>query len=44
MMVKHGLTPLHWAAKKGHTEIASLLIASGADIHSNDKVSILVYM
>jgi len=37
-------TPLHNAAEKGHTEIASLLISNGADISSKDRVSILVYI
>ena len=36
--------PLHWAAVKGHTEIASLLISKGADINSKAKVSVLVYI
>ena len=44
MMGQDGDTPLHIAAENGHTEIASLLIGSGADIHSKDKVSILVYV
>ena len=39
-----GHTPLHIAAVNGHTEIASLLIVNGADIHSEDNVSILVYI
>ena len=44
MMGQDGYTPLHGAAKKGHTEIASLLIGRGADINSKDNVSILVYI
>jgi len=32
------------AAWSGHRDIASLLIGSGADIHSKDDVSILVYI
>ena len=32
------------SAEDGHTEIASLLISSGADIHSKSNVSILVYI
>jgi len=27
-----GMTPLHWAARVGHKEVAELLIAKGADI------------
>ena len=30
-------TPLHIAAFEGHTEIAELLIARGADVHAKDK-------
>ena len=44
MMGQDEYTPLHLAAKEGHTDIASLLISSGADINSKDNVSILVYM
>ena len=44
MMEQWGGTPLHIAAEKGHTEIASLLVGTGADIHSKDEVSILVYI
>ena len=44
MMGQDGDTPLHWAADKGHTEIASLLIGNGADINSKNNVSILVYI
>ena len=44
MMGQDGHTPLHKAAEKGHTEIASLLIGHGADISSKDKVRILVYI
>ena len=51
MMRQNGDTPLHIAAEKGHTEIASLLIGAGADIHSKSSdiyrksnVSILVYI
>jgi len=40
----NGDTSLHYAAEKGRTEIASLLIRNGADINSKDKVSILVYI
>ena len=44
MMEQEGYTPLNYAAQHGHTEIASLLIVTGADINSKNKVSILVYI
>ena len=44
MMGQRGYTPLHIAAEKGHTEIASLLIGNGADVNSKSNVSILVYI
>ena len=37
MISQYGSTPLHWAAKEGHTEIASLLIGNGADINSKNN-------
>ena len=40
-MIQFGSTSLHYAAEKGHTEIASLLIANGADINSEENVSII---
>ena len=39
-----GDTPLHRAAEKGHTEIASLLLGNGADTSSKSNVSMLVYI
>ena len=44
MMGQDGNTPLHKAAMNGHTEIASILLGSGADTHSKDMVSILVHI
>ena len=32
-----GVTPLLWAAWKGHKEVAELLIANGADVNTKDK-------
>ncbi|KAK6110729.1 Ankyrin repeats (3 copies) family protein [Brugia pahangi] len=29
-------TPLHWAARHGHTHMVALLVAHGADLHLND--------
>ena len=30
-------TPLHWAAQKGHKEVAELLLANGADVNARNK-------
>ena len=35
----YGRTPLHWAAKEGHTEIVKLLLDAGADKEVKDKLS-----
>ena len=32
------MTPLHWAAIKGHTEVVALLLAKGADAKARDKL------
>jgi hypothetical protein len=32
-----GFTPLHWAARNGHIEIARLLLQNGADVNANDN-------
>ena len=42
IMVQDKDTPLHSAAEDGYTEMASLLINNGADIHSKGKVSIFI--
>ncbi len=31
-----GFTPLHWAARTGHTDIAECLIANGANVNAGD--------
>ena len=31
-----GRTPLHWAANRGHEEVAELLIAKGAEVNAMD--------
>ena len=33
------MTPLHYAARNGMTEVATLLINSGANLEASDKVS-----
>ena len=32
-----GVTPLLWAAWKGHKEVAELLIANGADVNAKNE-------
>ena len=32
-----GMTPLHYAADEGHTEVVELLIANGADMNAKDE-------
>ena len=34
---KFGITPLHYALEKGHTEVAMALIDKGADVNARDK-------
>ena len=33
-----GSTPLHWAARHGHTETAQALKAAGADVNPADNI------
>ena len=40
MILQHGLTPLHVAAKEGHDAIVQILIQEGADINAVTKVNI----
>lgn len=35
---KDGLTPLHWAAAKGHTDLAKFLLASNAEVNAKDNI------
>jgi ankyrin repeat protein len=32
-----GMTPLHWAARLGKTEVAAFLVGLGADVHALDR-------
>ena len=38
-ILQTGITALHWAAVKGHLEIATVLISNGCDMNITDKVS-----
>lgn len=35
-----GSTPLHWAAAKGHAEIASLLVKADAPLEAKDRLDV----
>ena len=36
---QYGVTPLHDASKRGHTDVVKLLVDSGAQIDNTDRVS-----
>ena len=36
-----GYTPLHVASKSGQTDVVSLLLDHGANIHAKDQVSVI---
>lgn len=33
----HGFSPLHWAAKEGHSKIVELLIQRGARVNATNR-------
>ena len=37
--VQDGRTPLHWAARKGHSSTVEVLVVAGADVAAVDSVS-----
>ena len=39
MLPQFKLTPLYWAALKGHVAVVKALIEAGADIETKDHVS-----
>ena len=36
------MTPLHWAAEKGHTAIVTLLLERGADVNVKNNVILVL--
>ncbi len=40
---QEGLTPLHWAADRGHSDCVRLLLSSGADPHSPTVASSMFF-
>ena len=44
MYYQDGRSALHAAAQNGHHDTVKLLLDSGDDIHTTDKVSNIVYM
>ena len=36
------MTPLHWAAEKGHIQVAEYLLGRGAIANNRNKVSYLI--
>ena len=34
---KHGSTPLHYAAGKGHADVITALLTAGADLHAESN-------
>ncbi|CAO2600005.1 Ank2 [Lemmus lemmus] len=37
-VTKQGVTPLHLASQEGHTDMVTLLLEKGANIHMSTKV------
>ena len=33
------MTPLHWASRRGRTDIMKVLLEEGADVNAKDNVS-----
>lgn len=41
IVTKQGVTPLHLASQEGHTDMVTLLLDKGANIHMSTKVLVL---
>lgn len=37
-------TPLHWAARHGHTHMVALLVSHGADLHLRDVEGLVLFL
>lgn len=42
--IQHGVTPIIWAAGRGHSGVVAALLTSGAKVNSADKVSTFLHL
>ena len=38
------MTPLHWASRKGHSEVVKLLLSHDAHVNAKDSVSRFLFV